>query len=171
MALGRCVGCATASATPAVGACAMTIFKCSLLRVYFVVLASVGVSGCWAAKPWAHDGLVVDVARANASKSGVADATRSFLISHGLSYAGKAGYDSTNGTRTVVDFNGPDDLIVSIQLDRDGAVFIYFNQDRPSFTPQARKFFDALENDLKKQWPGAVTREKSPKSNDQTTLS
>ena len=128
-----------------------------LLRTLLMLSTLISIGGCWGATPWPQRGLTVNLTRSHADKSEIASVAQAFLVSHGFTYAGPAGYDAVNKTNTVIDFSGPNAITASIQLDRKGLVSIYFNQNKSAFTPDAQKIFDDLEATLKARWRDAVT--------------
>ena len=120
------------------------------------------LAGCWG-HVWPHRGMVIDLTRAHASVTEVADVAGEFLLSHRFTRMGKAGYDAINGTTTVFDYQGPDGLIASIgpkgnrDFSKAKAVSIRFNQDRSVFSSEAQRLFDDLASELRTKWPNSIT--------------
>lgn len=125
----------------------------------FVLL--VCIAGC-SGRPWPHHSFTVDLSRAQVSREEVARTATEFLLSHGFTDAGKAGQDAINNTKTVLNFQGSDGLLVSVYLNRNGVVPVSFDQDRPSFSDDAQKLFNELLLDLEKKWPGSVNPDPLP---------
>lgn len=124
------------------------------LMTLLVTLFATSCSG----RVWPHRGLEIDLSRAQVSKQEVVKRIEKFLSKHNVNYAGRGGYDAINGTESVLDFKGSQGLYVSIQMDQDEVVLVYFNQNRRHFSTSATTMFSDLESILRKEWPNAVTR-------------
>jgi hypothetical protein len=125
----------------------------------------VALSGCWG-PTWPHQGMSVNLARAQATREEVAKVASDFLQLHGLRDAGKAGQDLVNKTSTVLNFRSADGLYVSIFLNRREDIPISFDEDKPSFSDAANTLFDELFLFLSTKWPDAVKIDSPRTSND-----
>lgn len=129
----------------------------NLILNSLLLTAIFGMSGCFAATTWPQKGLIIDLDLAKATKSQVAEAIASNLASNGFEATGPAGFDAIQKSRTILDFDGPYDIVASVQLDHQGVVLVYFNQNRSRFSPEAEKLLHKLASDLRSKWPYAVS--------------
>lgn len=109
---------------------------------------------------WSSKALTVDVLNSGASIPDVEHAVADLLHSRGFVDTGKGGRDEMQGTRTSFNFQGPDDIIVSISVDRPNFVPIRVSQNRSAFLPEAEQLYRELVSSLDKRWPGSVCLER-----------
>ncbi len=136
--------------------------KCSrnyYLEIAFILAASIFITSCWSAQPWPHQGITIQIDKTNSTKDEIVTAIKRIFVAHGFEYAGKAGYDAINKSRTVDDYKGKNGQSVSIYLAYNDKVQIGFDQNRSEFSEEAKKIFNEIFSTLQKKWPGAITKD------------
>ena len=124
------------------------------------LVASLTLVSC-SGPTWPSQGLTVSTKETNPSTFDISKAARDFLLAREFRELGKNGRDQLRNEVTLITFEGPNELLVSVGVDRDTYVLIRVSQ-RSAFSPDAASIFDGLASELESRWPNAVIREAVP---------
>jgi hypothetical protein len=106
--------------------------------------------------------MTIDLSTSGAKAIEVKEVIASELLRRGFVDIGDSGRDKIDGQKTSFNFEGPNDLLVFVEVDRLAEVPIRVSQNRANFSPEAQELFNALASVIETRWPNSVKREPLP---------
>jgi hypothetical protein len=74
---------------------------------------------------------------------------------------GADGRDELEGQRRIFNFQGGDEMLISVDVSGSREVQIRVSQNRAFLTPDAKRIYEDLAAALEGRWPGTVTRDEA----------
>jgi hypothetical protein len=137
----------------------------NILRMWsklLVLLTMVSQIGACYGPVWPSRGMAVKSSSSGPSALEVKNVVVTELQSQGFVDIGKGGLDQIRNQKTGLNFEGPNDLLVFVGVDRVDEVRVRVSQNRKIFTPEANRVFESIAAALEVRWPNSVIREPKP---------